>query len=251
MANTIALKAPVAATRTSKVAPSLNAQFQFKGRNATLRGVALAGVATCAYVEGKSRADVLAQVNIVLGKAPTDVEVSAARVEYVVGRVAQKTGDNALPIADQLAHARNLVTSYAAPAKDGVKANKLRKGQLGRRTPEQHKAIRAAEETFSLIIGELGHGKARTMAEKNKRAASHGKGKGKLVTPTHAELTKSSATPPKTPAEACEMIALLSSSLLAYSNKYAGLVPTSYGQSIVRFHGAIMQLEKDRVASAE
>lgn len=230
------------------------APFAFKGRNALVRNAALAGIASLAYVEGKSRADVITQLRITLGKSPTPAELAATALEYVVGRVAQKLGDNSKPIVEQLAFARQLVTQYAAPVKDGVRAKALRKGQLGRRTPEQHKAIRAAEGVWYLIAGELGFGASQTQAEKNKRQAamkgSTARGKASTVpTPTHGELVKSTATPPNNADEACKMVMQLASSLLAYANKNAAVLPAAYGQSIKRFHGAIAQLEKDRPAS--
>lgn len=140
----------IADKAAASIAPT--APYAFKGRNATLRNTALAGVATLAYIEGKSRADIIAQLRIALGKSPSPAELAGAATEYVIGRVAQKLGNSAKPIADQMAFARQLVTQYAAPVKDGVKAKALRKGQLGRRSPEQHKAIRAAEGVWLSLI---------------------------------------------------------------------------------------------------
>lgn len=240
-------RAPVIADKKADASKPAK-PFAFKGRNASLRTVALAGVATCAYVEGKSRADVIAQLRIVLGKAPTPVELLAAKTEYVVGRVAQKIGDGATSIADQLTYARQLVTQYAAPVKDGTSAKKLRKGQLGRRTPAQHAAIRAAEGAFYLVNAEMGFGASQTQGEKNKRQAAMkgetARGKGGK-TPTHSELVAGPKLA-KDKGEACGMVATLSASLLAYANKNAATLPTEYGQSIIRFHGAIAELEKAR-----
>lgn len=222
--------------------------YQFKGKNATLRNTALAGLASLAYVEGKSRADVIAQLRIALGKSPTPADISGAALEYVVGRVALKLADSKLSIVDQIAFARQIVTQYAAPAKDGVKAKALRKGQLGRRTPEQHKAVRAAEGVWYLVNAELGYGASQTQADKNKRqAAQAGTTKrGKAAAPTHSELVAG----PKLAANADEsaaMVMQLASSLLAYANKNAATLPTEYGMSIKRFHGAIAALDKARV----
>jgi hypothetical protein len=237
---------PVIVTSDAKAAKSAAPKaFAFKGRNASLRTVALAGVATCAYVEGKSRADVIAQLRIALGKSPTPPELLAAKIEYVVGRVAQKIGDSKMSIADQLDFARKLVTQYAAPSKDGVKS-KLGK-KLGYRTPAQHSAIRAAEVAFYAVNGELGFGTGQTQKEKNEKQTRGTKARKESKAPTHSELVAG----PKlatSPADACAMIQTLSASLLAYANKNAAMLPTEYGLSIKRFHGAIAELEKGRTS---
>lgn len=225
--------------------------YAFKGRNALLRNTALAGVAGLAFNEGKSRTDVIAQARIVLGRSPSPVEVAAVALEYVIGRVAHKLGDPKASIATSLAYARQLVTQYAAPVKDGTKAKALRKGQLGRRTPLQHKAIRAAEGAWYLVNAELGFGKSQSQGEKNKRQAAMkgetARGKGDKV-PTHSELVAGPKLA-KDKADACGMVFTLAASLLAYTNKNAAMLPQEYGASVLRFHGAIAELEKARIAS--
>jgi hypothetical protein len=242
-------RAPVIADKSAaRVVAPLKA-YQFKGKGAIVRNTALQGVASLAYMEGKSRADVIAQLRIVLGSKPTPADLAATALEYVVGRVAQKLADSSKPIVDQLAFARQLVTQYAAPSKDGVKAKALQRHQIGRRTPEQHKAVRAAEGAWYLVNGELGFGTAQTQGEKNKRqAASAGSTKrGKSTPPTHSMLVKG-AVPAKNKTEACSMVFTLAASLLAYANKNAATLPTEYGLSIKRFHGAIAELEAARRA---
>lgn len=234
-----------------KVAASIAATpcYAFKGKMAALRNTALQGLASLAFVEGKSRADVISQLRIALGKSPTPADVSGVALEYVVGRVAaklpHKEGET---VAASLAFARQIVTQYAAPAKDGVKAKALRKGQIGRRSPEQHKAVRAAEGQWYLVNAELGYGASQTQADKNKRqaAAAGSTKRGKATAPTHSELVAG----PKLAANADEsaaMVMQLASSLLAYANKNAATLPTEYGMSIKRFHGAIAALAKARV----
>lgn len=244
------VRAPVVSDKKAAIiAPT--PRYVFKGRNALVRNAALEGIASLAYNEGKSRADVIAQLRIVLGKKPTAPELGAAALEYIVGRVAQKLPFGGRTVVEQLAFARQRITQCAAPVKDGVKPKALRKGQVGRRTPEEHKVIRAAEGAWYLVNAELGFGASQTQAEKNKRQAamkgSTARGKASPA-PTHGELVKSTATPPASADEACKMVMQLASSLLAYSNKHANVLPAAYGQSIKRFHGAIAQLEKDRPA---
>lgn len=232
--------------KASEAAPAK--AFAFKGRNALLRNTALSCVASCAYVEGKSRADVIKHVAIALGKAPTPVELLAGKTEYVIGRVAQKLGDMAVPVTEQLAYARQLVTQYAAPVKDGTKAKALRKGQLGRRTPAQQAAIRAAEGVWYLIVGELGHGASQTQKEKNTRqAAMKGSTKrGKGDAPSHGELVASSATAPKTSDEACAMVQQLANNLLAYTKKHAGLIDAPLGMATTRYQASVAEYMKGR-----
>lgn len=247
----------VTAIRTPSLVAANKAQpakaFTFKGKNAIVRNAALAGVATLAYVEGKSRAETIAQLRLALGAKPSDAETDAAKLEYVVGRVAFRLADSKLSVVEQLAKAREIVTQYAAPVKDGVKARKLRAGQTGRRTPDQHKIVRAAEEAWSQVKAELGLGAAQTQAERNKakrapamKGATARGAAGKGISHAEAAAVKG---PAKSEAEACDMIATLTASLLAYANKNAKHVPTAYGQSIRRFHGAIMELAKARAAA--
>jgi len=251
MSNTQTIARTVISDKKAALAQPAKAQgtFAFKGRGASLRTTALQGVASLAYTEGKTRAETITQLRLALGKTPTPVEVNAVQLEYMVGRVAFKVADNSKTIAEQIAFGRQLITQYAAPVKDGAKANKLRKGQLGRRTPAQHAAVRAAESAWSLLKADLGLSEAKGMAAKKRAPSMAGSGKGKKggAAPTHGELVRSTATPPKNAAEACAMVMQLASSLLAYSNKHAKLMPAPYGQSIVRFHGAITELERARI----
>lgn len=243
-------RAPVTSDKSAtRIVAPLKA-YQFKGKGAIVRNTALQGVASLAYMEGKSRADVIAQLRIVLGSKPSPADLAATALEYVVGRVAQKLADSSKPVVDQLAFARQLVTQYAAPSKDGVKAKALQKHQIGRRTPEQHKAVRAAEGAWYLVNGELGFGTAQTQGEKNKRqaAAAGSTNRGKSTPPTHSALVKGAA-PAKNKTEACGMVSTLAASMLAYANKNAATLPVEYGMSIKRFHAAIAQLEKDRAAA--
>jgi len=253
-----AARKPVIADAVAKaIAPT--APYVIKGRNALVRNTALAGVASLAYAESLSRAALVSQLKLALGKTPTAPELAGAMNEYVVGRVAHRLADGDCPkagmsVADRIAFARVVVTQYAGPAKDGVKAKGLRKGQTGRRSIAQHKAVRAAESAWSLIKAELVEGSTtQTLAQKNKRAAAM-KGTtargAKAATPTHSELVKgTSADAPKSAADACERVATMTATLLAFTNKHAALLPAAYGQSIKRFHGAMMELEKERLAS--
>lgn len=232
----------------------------FKGKGAVVRTAALEGVASLSYAEAQSRGDIIAQLRLVAGNKPTEADVATMRGEYIIGRVAQRFADVDLPkaglsIAERIAHARAVVTSYAAPVKDGVKANKLRAGQLGRRTVSQHKVIRAAEEAWSGVKAELGFGAAQTQAERNKakakRAPQMSKEASKASTVgtgiTHTELVKSDG--PMDAATACQYLESMAATMLAFANKHAGLLPTDYGMSVKRFNGSMSTLAKARTAT--
>lgn len=245
------LAAPVKASAAPK-------PHTFKGKGKDVRTAALEGVASLSYAEAQSRGDIIAQLRIVAGTKPTDADIATMRAEYIVGRVAQRFADADCPkaglsVAERIAHARNVVTSYAAPAKDGVKANKLRAGQLGRRTVAQHKVIRAAEEAWSGVKAELGFGAAQTQSERNKakRAPQMSKEGAKASTVgtgiTHTELVKSDG--PMDKATACQYLESMAATMLAFCNKHAAVLPTDYGMSVKRFNGSMSTLGKARTAA--
>lgn len=232
------------------------APFAFKGRNAVIRNAALEGVAAFAYAEGQSRADIIARLKLALGNKPTADEVKGVALQYVIGRTAQKiasdAANNGKTVAELLAFASDLVTRYASPLKDGVKAKKLRAGQIGRRTPAQHKAIRASEEAWSQLKAEVvpALSNAKTQDERNaaKKAtrstnanpvrgadkASDGKAGTGI---THSELVKPDG--PMTAKAAVDYYVGMASTLLAFNNKHAKVSPTAFGQAIRAFKAAI------------
>lgn len=242
----------VIAKSNAPKAAVIAAPFAFKGRNAMIRNTALAGVAALAYAEGQSRADMVSRLKLTLGNKPTADEVAAVARQYVIGRTAQKLA-SATPdksVADMLAFALDLVTRYAAPLKDGVKAKKLRAGQLGRRSPEQHRAIRASEEAWSQLKAEVVPtlSNAKTQAEKNaaKRGTNNtparGEDKAKPQTAgtgvTHSELVKPDGKPMDRKS-ATEYYVGMAATLLAFNNKHAKVSTTGFGQAIRAFKKAV------------
>jgi hypothetical protein len=229
------------------------ATYAFKGANKEVRGAALAGVASCAFLEGKARADMIGQLRVALGKKPSDADLMAVRAEYIIGRTAQRLATSDLlpgkeSVADRITHARALLNSYAMPVKDGIKARPLRKGQLGRRTAAQQTVIRNAEAAWSLVKAELGYGAAQTQAAKNgkqtRKARTPSSGTTSTVGTgiTHSQLVKDDG--PMTAKAACGYLDSMAATMLAFCNKHAGVVPTAYGQSVTRFHGAIVEAAK-------
>lgn len=222
--------------------------FAFKGRNSLVRATALIGVASLAFLEGKSRDDIVVQLKLALGAKPTPAEVSACALEYMVGRVAQRLTGADLPkvdmsVADRFTFARNLILHYAAPVQDGKKAKAVRRSQLGRRTVAQHKAVRASESAWSTLKADIGIGQAQTMKEKTAKARKPRTPSSGAAAPTHSELVKAPA--PVDAKSAVGHIALQATSLMQYCKGHAGIVPAKYGACVNRFYAAILQLEKD------
>ena len=225
-----------------------NGIIALKGVNKSKREGAYLRIAPLSFVENLSRVETIANLQIALGAKPTDDEVKVAQVEWTIGRVASRLPAGEFPKdasdnADKLEYARKLVTLYAAPPKEGTKARKLRAGQLGRRSPVQHKVVRAAEEAWSQVKAELGHGTAQTQAQRNAAKPTRAtnanpvRGDGKGATPDHARLV----TPAKaqTVDEVCAYVTTQAATLLAFANKNARLLPTDFGQAIQAFKSAI------------
>lgn len=242
-------------TSTATIAVAPIKPYAFKGANKLVRGTALAGVASCAYAEGMSRAELIAQLALALGKKPSVDDVAAARCEYIVGRTAQRLAASDLPkatmtVAERIDYARRLIVRHASPAQDGVSSRPLRRGQEGRRTVSQHKVIRAAEESWSHIKAEIGIGAAQTQGAKNAKQTRKARtpSSGTVSTAgqgiTHSELVAKDGGPIGA-AEAVAYIDQMARTLEQFCKKHAAVVPSNYGQSVTRFCGAIIQAAKD------
>lgn len=252
-----------ARTAKARTASPVTKGFTFTGRGAMVRNAALEGVASLAYVAGKSRGDMIAQMRIALGKSPSADELAAVRVQYVAGTVAQKltradfTGnafdafgkkEAAMTVADRIAFALELMVHYAAPVKDGTKARSIGT-KKGRRTVSQDTAIRNAEKGWSLVAGELGIGTAQTQAEKNAKqtrapsAAGSGKGKAKPTAPSHSELVKAPTIKTAQDVDAHVMAQALA--LLQFCKKHAGLARVETGLAVAAFHSRVAELIKE------
>lgn len=202
------------------------------------RAIAFVQIAPLSYSEDKSRAASLANMRQVLGGSPSADEVKLAKTEWIIGRVASRLPVTARPKtctddATTLEFARQLVTLYAAPPKEGVKAKALRKGQLGRRTATQHKVVRAAEEAASVFLAELNLSNAKTNAQRDAEKATRapsmaGSGKGKAATPpAHTELVKPAA--PVTSDDYVQHYQTQLAALIAYDKAHAAKRPTTHG----------------------
>lgn len=216
------------------------------GKGASARLDAFEAIAPKAYVDGMSRAELMASINIALGLAPTEEQLESAKREYVIGRAAQRLADGEYPKAnmaggDKLHFMRSLVTQYAAPTPDGKKAKALRNGQIGRRSIAQHKAIRAAEEAWSLIKAETGYGQAMTQSARNASKSDASKSdankaaRGTKAPGVAAPNTTQLATPAKalTADDACQHVATQLATLQLFCNKNAKLIPAGLGAVVI------------------
>lgn len=248
-------------SKAPKPAPTNGLTVKLTGKGSTARTNAFIKIAPLAVTETQTRGDTIANLRVALGAAPSPELLRIAKGEYIIGRMTVRLPAGELPkgctdIAVKLEHVRKLVELYAAPPKPNTEARPLRAHQLGRRTPGQQRVFRAAEEAWSQVLAELGLGGAQTQSERSaaKRAPSMaGSGKGvkgsKNTAPDHALLVKPVAPP--TADDAVAHIVGQAKALLDYSNKYAALLPTTFGQSVKRFHGAVLQLDADRRLAAK
>lgn len=239
------------AITTVRIVPAPKA-YAFKGKGKDIRTTALAGVASLAYAEGSSRAETITRLCMVLGKTPSDADVTATRAEYITGRVAQKLGAADLPSPDmdvpaRIVFARSIVLQYAAPLKDGVKASKLKRCYAGRRTISQHKAVRAAEEAWSQLKADIGLGAAQTQTERNaKKRAPRMAGASKGA-PSHSELVAGDG--PMTADKARKYVDDMARTLDQFCKKHAALIDTARAQATTRYAGAMIQIAKDAKAT--
>lgn len=255
-----------APAQAAKAAASANAprnalNIALKGAGKAKREHAFLNIAPLSFVEATSRTETIANLRVALGTKPSADDLKVARSEWVIGRVASRLPAAELPkaLADnaaRIAFARELVELYAAPAKDGVAARKLRTGQKGRRTIVQQRVVRAAEEAWSQVNAELGYGSAQTQAERNasKRApamqgtTARGKAATQAATqaaaPSHSVLVKPEA--PKSADDVCEHITMQAAALLAFANKHAALLPMDYGAAVKAFKIAVDKADAER-----
>jgi hypothetical protein len=234
-------------TTTNTLMRSAAATFSGKGKSA--RTTALLQVAPLAFAEEEQRAAMVANLHVVLGKSPTDAQVAVAKRETIIGYVASRLPVSELPKgktgpADRLEHARVIVCSMAAPPKEGRKANKLRAGQVGRRTAVQHRIVRNAEQRTSQLFAELGLSGAQTVREKAKKAkkaqrapsmAGSGKGKagGSPLAKAQANVLSDAAVllkpaPQVTAADYVQHMQTQLAALCAFDAKHAKKRPTTH-----------------------
>jgi len=237
-------------TKTVTIAAPAVLTVKLTGKGASARTAAFMCIAVDSYMAESQRGAMIATLSKALGNAPTDAQLANARQEYVVGRSAFRLPAGELPKGctqpiDRIEHARKLVTLHAYPTAEGSKPKKLRAGKVGYRSAAQHRVIRNAEESWSQVLAELGHGKAKSMAERNadKRApqmpgsTAKGKGKGKAAAPSHAQLV--TPAKPLNASEAVQHIVTQASALLQFSNKHAKLIPADFGTAVQAFKSAV------------
>jgi hypothetical protein len=251
------------AITTETVRMSASPVIVLKGRGKALRELAYMQIAPLSFIENISRVESIANLRSALGVKPGEAEIAAAQSEWIIGRVASRLPAGEFPAGTndddaKLEFARKVVLHYAAPPKEGAAPRKLRAGQLGRRSATQHKVCMAAKEAWSQVNAELGHGTAKTQAERNASKATRStnanavRGDGKGATgkaPTHGELV--AAPKPTSEAEACQYVESISSTLLAFANKHAKKMPVDYGAAVQAFRTAILAAANAREVAAK
>lgn len=235
-----------------------------------MAATAIANIAGLSFAETESRDESIANLRIAMhdyakhrtsdGNGFDSAWLESFRTPWMTGRVAArlKAADlpNTVPVDDvakRLAFAKELICAYASPVKPGSKPNKLRAGQIGRRTETQHKAVRAAQEAWSQVMAELGLGAAQTQKERNDNKKTRStnatpvrgndaKSKGKEATPAEAELP---AAKDMTAAIAMQHITTQAMTLLAFANKHAKVLPASFGMAVREFNTAIGKASRE------
>lgn len=248
-----ALTAPKA---DAKAAPKAAPTIRFTGKQAAARQEAFDSIAPLSFAETSNRMLTVENLKVALGAKPTPDQIKAASNEWVIGRVAARLGafDMSKSREEHIAHARNVVLHFAMPS-TGAKPARLKAGQLGRRTDAEHKAVRAANEAWSQILAETGHGNAQTQSQRD--AAKLAKKRATRATPVRAmDKVDAKAAPshsalvqepaPVDADTACNFLATQAATLQAYANKYAALLPADFGTAVAAFQRAIIRAGEAR-----
>lgn len=222
----------------------------FSGKGKAARESAMLQIAPLSFSEETSRGASIENMRKVLGNSPSEALVTAAKNEWCIGYVAARLPASELPRGrtapqDRLDTARDIMLHKARPPEEGKRANKLRAGQTGRRSPVQQRIVQNALKACSLFFAELNLTKAQTQATKNAKAKATrapsmaGSGKGKAAAPSHSELVAK----PAAPVTADDVLAFLgqqSRMLQDYVNRHAKVTPTDASAAVAAFRKAVI-----------
>ena len=212
------------------------ATFKLLPADASAQRDAIVAIAPLAFSFEKSHSNLVSFVAVALGDKATDALKLAVTVELKTGRIAARMSEKfwteTVKIADAVARmdwVRDQINKPAAERHEGIK-----------------KPLNAANVWACSIFAATGHGKGKTIKQRNAQQKAKQTAKGKAETtnaPTHLELAgKSSAL--KTKAGYCAYIELLGAQMLARTNELAGVAPTSYAQAVLRFKADIEAAHK-------
>jgi len=201
------------------------------GRNKATRQAAFGRITCAAIIEAQSRRDVVACVNVALGKAPNAVDVSAARDRYIIGSLASRLSGTE---SARIMAAERIVYDLATPT-----AKSLPKGLIGRRTDAEQRLYQAAKERFSQLLAETDYGRAqagkgsgaKTQAERNKAKRAPAMAGSKAV--KAAELPKDK---PLTGADCVDHVHSQIAVLNAFGNKHAKIMPLPMAAFLTRIN---------------
>lgn len=237
------IKAP-ASTPTASDASAMpsHAIAAIKGvsAEASARREAFGAITDLVYSEASLRADVINALAIALGKAPTLLQMTAARNGAIAGRIAARLAAADLPVgvhdkAGRLALGHAIVT-----------------GDKAAKRPAYAKAYGAAREYWSKLLAETGHGLAKPQDVKNaskKTPAAPAPAPAVKGTPA-PELAKHVPAPAplppiqaKTRGEAIAYVTQQATAMLFYAKKNAKVMPTDLYKAIQEFVHASADVE--------
>jgi hypothetical protein len=202
------------------------------GRNKATRTAAFGRIANAAIAEAQSRRDVVACINVALGKAPSALDVGAARDRYIIGSIAARlTGKSD---GARILSAERIVYDLATPT-----AKSLPKGLIGRRNDVEQRMYQAAKERFSQLVAETDYGRAcaakgdgaKTQAERNKAKRQPAMSGSKVV--KAAELPSDK---PMTAADCVDHVHSQIAVLNAFGNKHAKVMPLPMAAFLTRIN---------------
>lgn len=205
-------------------------------RFASVRRLALAGVAPAAFRAGVSVQQSADAVLSATGAKPVMALYKAARDEYIAGRMASALPSNQDEKA-RIANARDLLNNYQG---HGGKA-KLRKGMKGRRTKEQELAYGAARVAWTGVC-KLAGIKVPDARGGNTSATRRKANAGKVKPKAAANSNKPASPKCRDRAALIRYGNIQAAALLATVNKNAGICPPQFSSAVQDFFKAMKAL---------
>ena len=204
------------------------ATFKLLPADASAQRDAIVAIAPLAFSFEKSHANLVSFVAVALGDKATDALKLAVTVELKTGRIAARMSEKfwteTVKIADAVARmdwVRDQINKPAAERHEGIK-----------------KPLNAANVWACSIFAATGHGKGKTIQQRNAQQKAKQTAKSDTAAPSHNELA-SKAGAFKTREAVTAYVDQMAATLLAFANKHAGPMPLAYGDAIHTFKSAI------------
>lgn len=251
-------KTSTLAVAVETVAVAVAPVIKLKGKGKAKRELAYMQVSTFALFDAQSREEMLGNLVLAFGAAPSKDEILAAREQHVIGRLSRVVpGDDD---SARIEKAGEVYRTYA-PAD---RTRPLEKHHTGKRTIEQERAIVASRKHFSDACAEIvadpatpatlreallsnGYGKAMTQKEQNDK--KKGGKAGKVTTPaptapTGQQLVEGAPAAALDAQGAVDHVCRITAGLLAWSKGKSGaaVLPMAFGQFIARMNDEACKL---------